>query len=116
MEECVATQSATDVLLKFNGQDEAVANELLPLIYDELKRIAANYLRRERSDHTLQPTALVHEAYLKMIDITQVNWQQGPLSGRGGQSDAPDFGGLRPPTQCRKTRRRVSPAHAQRRN
>jgi len=52
-----------------------VLDDLLPLIYSELKRIAANYLRRERPDHTLQPTALVNEAYLKMIDITQVSWQ-----------------------------------------
>jgi RNA polymerase sigma-70 factor, ECF subfamily len=65
----------TDLLIKFsNGKREAV-DELLPLIYDELRRIAANYLRRERSDHTLQPTALVNEAYMKMIDITQVSWQ-----------------------------------------
>jgi RNA polymerase sigma-70 factor (ECF subfamily) len=69
------TQGVTDLLIKFsNGRRDAV-DELLPLIYDELKRIAANYLRRERSDHTLQPTALVNEAYMKMIDITQVSWQ-----------------------------------------
>lgn len=71
----MATKEITKLLLEFSGKREEVANELLPLIYDELKRIAANYLRRERSDHTLQPTALVHEAYLKMIDITQINWQ-----------------------------------------
>ena len=69
------TQGVTDLLIKFsNGKRDAV-DELLPLIYDELKRIAANYLRRERSDHTLQPTALVNEAYMKMVDITQVSWQ-----------------------------------------
>ncbi len=69
------TSGVTDLLIKFsNGKREAV-DELLPLIYDELKRIAANYLRRERSGHTLQPTALVNEAYMKMIDITQVSWQ-----------------------------------------
>lgn len=71
----MANQGVTDLLLKFNGKDDAVANELLPLIYNELKRIASNYLRRERSDHTLQPTALVHEAYMKMVDITQISWQ-----------------------------------------
>lgn len=71
----MANQGVTDLLLKFNGKDESVANELLPLIYNELKRIASNYLRRERSDHTLQPTALVHEAYMKMVDITQISWQ-----------------------------------------
>jgi len=52
-----------------------VVDGLLPLIYGELRSLAANYLRRERSDHTLQPTALVHEAYLRLVDQTQVNWQ-----------------------------------------
>jgi RNA polymerase sigma-70 factor, ECF subfamily len=65
----------TQLLLKFSDNREGVANELLPLIYDELKRIASNYLRRERSNHTLQPNALVHEAYMKMVDITQISWQ-----------------------------------------
>jgi RNA polymerase sigma factor (TIGR02999 family) len=65
----------TKLLLEFSNNREGVANELLPLIYDELKRIASNYLRRERSNHTLQPTALVHEAYMKMVDITQISWQ-----------------------------------------
>ncbi len=47
----------------------------MPLVYDELYRVAANYLRKERSDHTLQPTALVNEAYLKLVDISSVEWQ-----------------------------------------
>jgi RNA polymerase sigma-70 factor (ECF subfamily) len=55
--------------------DGAAMEELLPLVYQELRRRAANYLRRERQGHTLQPTALVHEAYLRMIDQTQVRWQ-----------------------------------------
>ncbi len=71
----MANQDITQLLLKFPENREDIANELLPLIYDELRQIAGNYLRRERSDHTLQPTALVHEAYLKLIDITQVSWQ-----------------------------------------
>ena len=69
------TQGVTELLLKLSDGKRDVIDELLPLIYDELKRLAASYLRRERSDHTLQPTALVNEAYLKMIDITQVSWQ-----------------------------------------
>ena len=69
------THNVTNLLVDLsNGRRDAI-DELLPLIYDELKRLAANYLRRERSDHTLQPTALVNEAYLKMIDITRVSWQ-----------------------------------------
>jgi RNA polymerase sigma factor (TIGR02999 family) len=71
----MSTQGVTELIHELsNGRREAV-DQLLPLIYDELKRLAANYLRRERQDHTLQPTALVNEAYMKMIDITRVSWQ-----------------------------------------
>jgi RNA polymerase sigma-70 factor (ECF subfamily) len=51
------------------------AEALLPLVYDDLRRRAAAYLRRERAGHTLQPTALVHEAYLKLVDQSRVNWR-----------------------------------------
>lgn len=57
-----------------NGKREAL-DELLPLVYDELRRLARSYLRRERSEHTLQTTALVHEAYLKLIDQRSVDWK-----------------------------------------
>ena len=67
----VTTQLLIDLT---NGKRDAV-DALLPLIYGELRSLAANYLRRERVDHTLQPTALVHEAYLRLIDQTHVNWQ-----------------------------------------
>jgi RNA polymerase sigma-70 factor (ECF subfamily) len=56
------------------GKQEAL-DELLPAVYAELRRLAGSYLRRERPDHTLQATALVHEAYLKLIDQHSVNWQ-----------------------------------------
>lgn len=69
------THAATGLLIELSKGKREVLDDLLPIIYDELKRIAASYLRRERSDHTLQPTALVNEAYMKMIDITQVSWQ-----------------------------------------
>lgn len=63
-------------MLKAWSEGEAEsADRLLPLVYDSLRKVAANYLKKERSDHTLQPTALVHEAYLKLIDISQINWQ-----------------------------------------
>ena len=51
------------------------AEELLPLVYDDLRRRAALYMRRERLGHTLQPTALVHEAYLKLVDQSRVDWR-----------------------------------------
>jgi len=56
------------------GDDEAPAR-LMPLVYEELRRLAAAFLSRERADHTLQPTALVHEAYLRLVDQTRANWQ-----------------------------------------
>jgi RNA polymerase sigma factor (TIGR02999 family) len=58
------------------GQKEAV-NQLLPLVYDELHKLARGYFRRERGEHTLQPTALVHEAYLRLVD------QRSPAANRG---------------------------------
>ncbi|MBL8241914.1 MAG: sigma-70 family RNA polymerase sigma factor [Bryobacterales bacterium] len=50
-------------------------DQLFSIVYTELRRIAANYMRREREDHTLQATALVHEAYMQLVDQTRVNWQ-----------------------------------------
>ncbi len=67
--------SVTQLLIQLTGGDRAVLEELLPVVYDELRRLAASYLRRERPGHTLQPTALVHEAYMRLVDQTQVNWQ-----------------------------------------
>ena len=67
--------NVTSLLVQLTDGDRDVLNELLPLVYDELRKLAAKYLRREREGHTLQPTALVHEAYLRLIDQTQVRWQ-----------------------------------------
>jgi RNA polymerase sigma factor (TIGR02999 family) len=55
--------------------DDSGLDQILPLVYDELRAMARRQLRAERSDHTLQPTALVHEAYLKLVDQDQVAWQ-----------------------------------------
>jgi len=57
-----------------NGNQDVLA-ELIPLVYDELRRLAAYQLRRERSNHTLQATALVHEAYLRLVDQRHVDWK-----------------------------------------
>lgn len=59
---------------KFDAADPAVAE-----LYDELRRIAASYLRRERSNHTLQPTALVHEAYLRLSSLNRIQWADRSL-------------------------------------
>ncbi len=72
------TPSAKDVTQLLGdwakGNKEAL-DKLLPLVYDELRRLADRYLRRERPDHTLQPTALVHEAYLRLVDQSNVRWE-----------------------------------------
>lgn len=65
----------TELLLELSGGNRTVVDELIPFVYQELKRIAAMQLRQERPGHTLQVTALVHEAYLKLVDQRQVNWQ-----------------------------------------
>jgi RNA polymerase sigma-70 factor (ECF subfamily) len=69
------TDNVTQLLIELSKGDREAVDLLLPVIYDELRKLAANYLRRERIDHTLQPTALVHEAYLRLVDQTRVNWQ-----------------------------------------
>ena len=69
------TDGVTKLLIELSNGDRDAVDLLLPVIYDELRKLAANYLRRERPDHTLQPTALVHEAYLRLVDQTRVNWQ-----------------------------------------
>lgn len=65
----------TDILLALSGPSPDAAERLMPRVYEELKRIAEGAMRRERKDHTLQPTALVNEAFLRLIDGTRVQWQ-----------------------------------------
>ena len=68
-------QEVTELLVAWSEGDRAALDALMPVVYDELRRLARNHLSRERSDHTLQTTALVHEAYLRLIDQRSVNWQ-----------------------------------------
>ncbi len=63
------------MLRRWSGGNREALEELMPLVYDELHRQAARFLRRERSDHTLQTTALIHETYLKLIDQREVDWE-----------------------------------------
>lgn len=69
------TENLTELLLQASNGNKRALDEVLPLVYDELRRIAQNYLNRERADHTLQATALVHEAYLRLIDQRKVDWK-----------------------------------------
>jgi RNA polymerase sigma factor (TIGR02999 family) len=68
-------QDVTALLAKWSGGDNAALEELMPLVYGELKRLAGSYLRRERPDHTLQSAALVNEAFLRLVDQSKVRWQ-----------------------------------------
>lgn len=63
------------MLRDWSGGNRAALEGLMPLVYDELHRQAESFLRRERPDHTLQATALIHETYLKLIDQRDVNWE-----------------------------------------
>ena len=65
----------TQLLVAWTNGNRAALEELIPVVYPELRRIAGRYLRRERVGHTLQPTALVHEAYVKLIDQDRARWQ-----------------------------------------
>jgi RNA polymerase sigma-70 factor, ECF subfamily len=67
--------AATQLLLAWSTGDRNALDQMLPLVYDELHRLAVNYLSREGEGHTLQPTALVHEAYLRLINQRQVDWR-----------------------------------------
>lgn len=70
-----STHRVTRLLLAWEGGNAAAPEELLSVVYEELRQMARGYLRGERGDHTLQPTALVHEAYLRLVDHSQINWQ-----------------------------------------
>jgi RNA polymerase sigma factor (TIGR02999 family) len=65
----------TQLLLRWRAGDEAALASLLPLVYEELRSMARRHLRHERDSHTLQRTALVHEAFLRMVDQQQVDWE-----------------------------------------
>ena len=67
-------EEVTDLLNEWGNGDQEALNRLMPLVYDELHRLASRYLRHERVGHTLQTTALVHEAYLKLVDQKKANW------------------------------------------
>jgi len=70
-----ANEQFTQMLRRAQSGNREALDALLPVVYGELRRVAANQLASERADHTLQPTALVHEAYLRLIDQHSVNWQ-----------------------------------------
>jgi len=68
-------QEITGLLQEWKNGDGTAVDRLFPLVYDELKRQARNYLNKERANHTLQPTALVHEVYLRLVKLNQMKWE-----------------------------------------
>ena len=68
-------KDVTDLLVDWGNGDQGALNELMPLVYGELRRLASRHLRHERPGHTLQTTALVNEAYLKLVDQRNMTWQ-----------------------------------------
>lgn len=67
--------SVTKLLSEWSSGNEQALDDLMPLVYDELRRIARNYLRKESPNNTLQPTALVHEAFIRLTEQQKVSWQ-----------------------------------------
>ena len=70
-----SSQELTHLLLSWRQGESEALNKLIPVIYEELRRMAHSYIRSERKGHTLQTTALVYEAYLRLLDCSRVNWQ-----------------------------------------
>ena len=71
----MSSPNVTALLADWSRGNRTALTQLLPLVYAELRRVAARQLRGERADHTLQPTALVHEAYIRLVDQRQVDWR-----------------------------------------
>ena len=68
-------RDVTELLLAWSNGDLVALDQLVPLVYDELRRVARNFLRRERKEHTLQPTALVHESFLRLLDQRRIRYE-----------------------------------------
>ncbi|MES1260246.1 MAG: sigma-70 family RNA polymerase sigma factor [Acidobacteriota bacterium] len=75
MPEPESAPEVTALLVDWSNGDQRALEELMPLVYGELRRLAGSHLRRERSDHTLQSTALVHEAFLRLVNQRNVHWR-----------------------------------------
>ena len=69
------SKDVTELLLAWNGGDKAALDSLMPLVYEELRRLARHYMRSEGSAFTLQATGLVNDAYIRLVDQKRVNWQ-----------------------------------------
>ena len=69
------SEGITQLLANWRNGDKAALDQLMPIVYEELRRLARGFMRRERNNHTLQTSALINEAYLKLVDQDETNWQ-----------------------------------------
>jgi hypothetical protein len=106
----------TQLLVAWTDGNRAALEERIPEVYPELRRIAGRYLRRERVGHTLQPTALVHEACVKLIGQDRARWQNRAVLRGCRAADATDPRGPRARTRGGQTRGRRQTGHARRRH
>ena len=88
--------SVTELLRDWAKGNPAALEALTPLVYSELRRLADAYMRRERTGHTLEPTALIHEAYLRLVEQKQPEWESRSQFYRFAAHLIADFGGPRP--------------------
>jgi ECF sigma factor len=91
-EDSIAPGELTELLQTWRGGDRAALDRVMPVIYDELRSLAARYLSSERSPHTLQTTALVHEAYLRLAGQHHADWKNRALLRCRGNDHAPHPG------------------------
>jgi RNA polymerase sigma factor (TIGR02999 family) len=107
------SDDVTALLQKWTAGDKNAIEQLTPLIYRELRKLAHRHLRRERRDHTLQSTALVHEAWMRLVDQKQAKWQdRAHFFAVSGQLMRRILVDPRPRAAGRKARRRCSGAGA----
>ena len=98
-------EEVTRLLIDWSNGDAAALDQLMPMVYAELRSLVGRYLRRERIDHTLQPTALVNEAYLRLVDQRSVRWQnRAHFFGVAAQMDAANTGRSREEPPSRQTK------------
>src|SRR6058998_3738327 len=101
-----ASHEVTQLLLAWSEGDQAALEQLMPLVYAELRRLAKRYMRNERAGHTLQTTALIHEAYLRLIDAPRALAKSRALLCDRCPPDAADSRRLRPRTRLSEAWRR----------
>jgi hypothetical protein len=102
----VTNHDVTQLLARWKDGDDAALQQLVPIVHEELRRLARRQVAAERPGHTLQPTALVNEAYLRLINLNQMHWQNRAHFFCDGRPDAAHSRRLRAIAQLPETRGR----------